>query len=310
MSVCARDAIIIFLLPGLVSLVVMPVFAAEPPAILWEKTFNIRGSDTIQDICLTPDGGFAAVGSTFTYSSKYVTSSGEVFMIRTDPEGNERWNRTYNGTGFAQGSAIASTTDGGFVITGHSSVLQSRDPRLFLLKTDGQGNVEWERTYGEGGTHVGNSVAETSDGGYIACGWTTAGPEMNFDLYLLKISSSGDVIWEKRFGGSRSEEGNAVIETSDGGYLIAGRTDSSGAGSSDMYLARTDASGELLWEKTFGKGFYDVAEDVKEIPGEGYVIAGGISTPLDMISPEMSIKRESVYLVRTDLSGNPVWEKT
>lgn len=310
MSAPTRNVTLFFLILGLLYLGTLPVCAAEPPAILWEKTYDIHGSDTIQDICLTPDGSFATVGNTFTYSSKYVTSSSAVFLIRTDPEGNELWNRTYNGTGFAQGSAIASTTDGGFVITGHSSALQSQDPRLLLIKTDGNGNVEWERTYGEGGTYVGNSVADTSDGGYIVCGWTTAGPAMNFDLYLLRTSSSGDVIWEKRFGGSRPEEGNSVIETSDGGYLIAGRTDSSGAGSSDMYLAKTDASGELLWEKTFGKAFYDVAEDVKEILGEGYVIAGGISMPLDQISPEMSIKRESVYLVRTDLSGDLVWEKS
>lgn len=310
MSVSVRRTISVPLIIGMLSLLIVPVCATEPPAILWEKTFNIHGSDTVKDICRTPDGGFAAVGNTFTYSSKYVTSSSAIFLVRTDSEGNELWTRTYNGTGFAQGSAIVCTTDGGFMITGHSSGLQSQDPAILLIKTDSRGDTEWERNYGKGGTYVGNSVAQTGDGGYIVCGWTTAGPVMNFDAYLLKTSPSGTVIWDKRFGGPGSEEGSSVIETLGGGYLVAGRTDSSGSGSNDMFLVRINASGELLWEKTFGKAFYDVAEDVKEIPGEGYVVAGRISTPLDQTYPELSIKKQSVYLVRTDLSGNLIWEKS
>ncbi len=104
------------------------------------------------------------------------------------------------------------------------------------------------------------------------------------------------------------EEGNAVIELTDGsGFVAAGWTDSRGAGSGDLYLVGTDNDGKVLWEQTYGDTGYDIGEDVKEIPGEGFVIAGEISLPIDRVHPEMSLHKESMYLVRTDTVGNQVW---
>ncbi|MFA5295517.1 MAG: hypothetical protein WC382_08385 [Methanoregulaceae archaeon] len=284
--------------------------ASGPPAMLWEKTFNISGSDTAHDICQTPDGGFVIVGSTFTSSSRYVTDTQAIFLVRTDAGGNELWRKTYQGPGYAQGSAVAVTEDGGFVIVGNGNSALSQHPSILLIRTDAEGNPSWERTYGKGGSYVGESVIQMSDGGYAVCGWMAGEPDMDFQMYVLRTGPSGDMIWEREIGGAGLDHGNALIESPEGGLVVTGWTNSVGAGSGDLYLVMTDASGNVQWEKTYGGSFYDFAEDVKGVPGGGYIIAGMVSGPIDTTNPAMSMQMESIYLVRTDASGNAIWERT
>jgi len=297
-----------FILLIAVCFTISPVVAVDAPDTLWEKTFDFGGSSVLYDICPTHDGGFAAVGTVTTSHKEYVTDTSGILVVRTDPDGHELWHRNYSGPGFSQGSGIAPTTDGGFIVVGNGMHLQSENPALLLLKIDQTGEIEWTQSFGRNGTYVGTSVAQTRDGGYIACGWMTPASEFNIDLYLLRISSSGEMIWETHAGGEKMDEGNAVIELTDGsGFVAAGWTDSTGAGSGDLYLVSTDIDGKVLWEKTYGDTGYDVGEDVKEIPGEGFVLAGEISLPIDCEHPAMSLHKESMYLVRTDTVGNQLW---
>ncbi len=179
-----------FILLIAILLMITPVIAVGAPATLWEKTFDIQGSSVLYDICPTQDGGFAAVGTVTTSHTEYVTDTSEILIVRTDNDGNELWHRNYRGPGFSQGSGIAFTADGGFIVIGNGMHLQSDDPALLLIKTDENGEIEWTRSFGRNGTFVGTSVAQTRDGGYIACGWTTPASEFNMDLYLLRISPS------------------------------------------------------------------------------------------------------------------------
>lgn len=294
----------IFLLTFAV-LITITSAATAPPSLLWEKPFAFHDSTTFEDICPTADGGIAAVGTTTSSHKEYVTDTSEIVVLKTDADGNQLWNRTYEATGFAQASGIAATTDGGFIIIGNSHAVQSDDPSLLLLRIDSEGTPEWQRTFGRNGTFVGTSVAPARDGGYIACGWMSSRQDFNMDLYLLRISSSGEMVWEKMIGNTKSDQGNSVIEVSDGsGFAVAGWTDSTGAGSGDFYLVKTDPEGNVLWEKTYGYIGYDFGEEVREIPGGGFAIAGGTSFPIDREHPAMSLTRESMYLVRTDRDGN------
>ena len=259
-------------------------------------------------MCQACDGGFAAVGNVFVREGGDVTTSSDIVVIRTDARGQQVWSRTLNGAGFAQGSSIEATKDGGFIIAGHTSPDLSLNPSLFLIKMDAYGSAVWERTYGDFGTYVGKSAVQTHDGGYIISGWVKKKTGMNPDLLLLRTDSSGDVVWEEQIGDAGSEEGNAVIETADGGFLVVGRTDSFGAGDNDMYVVKTDSAGSVLWERAYGSTSYDAAEDVQEISGSGYVITGQTTTPVDRMYPQQSIHTSSVYLIRTDMSGNSLWE--
>lgn len=306
------------LIPGSLALLIfialgIPVAAASaagPPAMIWEKTFNITGSDTAKDLCQTPDGGFVFVGSTITSSTPHVTDTKALLLTRTDRDGNELWRRIYQGPGYSQGYAVSATSDGGFVIAGGGSRASSQDPMLLLIRTDAEGNLLWERTYGTAGSYFGESVIQMSDSGYAVCGWMSGYPDLDFQMYVLRTDPSGDVIWEKTFGGAGIDQGSALVESPDGGLVIAGWTHSPGAGNGDLYCIKTDASGNMQWEKTYGGSFYDVAEDIAAVPGGGYILAGMTSGPIDTTNPLMSMQRESMYLVRTDASGNAIWERT
>lgn len=123
---------------------------------------------------------------------------------------------------------------------------------VYLVKTDSSGNLVWEKTFGGTGWDYGNSVKATGDGGYIIAGYTKPSGAAHEDVYIIKTDSSGNLVWETTFGGADSDYSYDVQVTGDGGYIIAGTTLSSGAGFADVYLVKTDSSGNLVWEKTFG----------------------------------------------------------
>jgi len=160
---------------------------------------------------------------------------------------------------------------------------------------------EWSKTFGGSGWDVANSVQQTSDGGYIIAGRTDsygAGPG---DAWLIKTDSSGKEEWSKTFGGSGHDRANSVQQTSDGGYIIAGRTNSYGAGSNDAWLIKTDSSGKEEWSKTFDSR-YDGANSVQQTLDGGYIIAG--------YTGSYGPGYDDAWLIKTDSSGKEEWSKT
>jgi len=162
--------------------------------------------------------------------------------------------------------------------------------------------VEWERTFGGSGSDWGMAVQQTSDGGYIIAGRTDSFGAGSDDVYLIKTDPSGNLVWQRTFGGSGSDWGVAVQQTSDGGYIIAGSTDSFGAGSYDVYLIKTNSSGILIWQKTFGGPGEDRGFAVQETKDGGYIICGSAAN--DIYAPF------DIYLIKTDHHGDKLWERT
>jgi hypothetical protein len=166
---------------------------------------------------------------------------------------------------------------------------------VLLEPVNAQTEAHWQKTYGGTKDDVGLSVEQTSDGGYIIAG-STKGP----DVYLVKTDASGNLLWQKTYGGGGYDIGYSVKQTSDGGYIIAGMTSSFGVGGVDVYLVKTDASGNLLWQKTYGGGGYDIGNSVQQTSDDGYVIAGSISFGAGDLD---------VYLLKTDSSGKQLWQR-
>jgi hypothetical protein len=134
--------------------------------------------------------------------------------------------------------------------------------------------ITFQRTYGGVESDCGQSVTQTADGGYVVAGYTNSFGAGWSDVYLIKTNASGDTIWTRTFGGAGQDHGYSVTQTTDGGYIIAGLTTSFGAGGSDVWLIKTDASGDTLWTRTYGGTYDDYGYSVRQTIDGGYIITG------------------------------------
>ena len=189
---------------------------------------------------------------------------------------------------------VHQTTNGGYITVGTTGDSPNFD--FYLIKTDGNGIEQWTKTFGGTDREQGHSVQQTTDGGYIITGETNSFGNGGRDVYLIKTDGNGIEQWTKTFGGTDSDEGLSVQQTTDGGYIITGKTRSFGNGEDDVYLLKTDASGNEIWSKTFG-GIYDErGYSVQQTTDGGYIITG------EMYG--------DVCLIKTDASGNEQWSQT
>jgi len=176
------------------------------------------------------------------------------------------------------------------------------DDNVFIMKTSARGDSIWYHEYGSGGEDIGQSVIQTSDGGFIIAGSTTSFGQGSGDIYLIKTDSDGNLSWYNTYGYPNWEEALCVIETSDRGLAIIGRTDSGGNGWWDVYLVKTDSLGIMEWWQTYGGEDWDGGRSVVETEDGGFLL--GCYT--------FSFGAGSVdyYLIRTDSLGNEIWHKT
>ncbi|NWG27501.1 MAG: T9SS type A sorting domain-containing protein [Ignavibacteriaceae bacterium] len=213
------------------------------------------------------------------------------------------WTKTFGGSNIDIGHCVELTTDGGFVITGYTRSYGTMSGRnVLLIKTDINGNTLWINAYGGNDDDEGYSVKQTPDGGYIIAGYTKSFGSGLKDVYLIKTDSSGNLQWSKTFGGAQDDEGYSLQLTASGGCVIGGVTSSSGAGSRDVWLIKTDISGNLIWQKTHGGLSSDGAWYVQNTSDGGYVLTGWTFS----YGPGYV---GNTWLVKTDSLGNQQWNK-
>jgi hypothetical protein len=268
------------------------------PELEWSKTFGNLGDDIGQSVRQTSDGGYIIAGFTESYGA----GGDDVWLISTDSNGNKVWDKTFGGTSDDAGWSVQQASDGGYIIAGGTSSYGGGEWDAWLIKTDSNGDKVWDKTFGGTSDDDGISVRQTSDGGYIIAGFTESYGAGGDDVWLISTDSNGDKVWDKTFGGTSDDAGWSVQQTSDGGYVIAGSTSSYGAGGEDVWLIKTDSSGNKVWDKTFGGAFFDDGESVQQTSDGGYIIAG--------YTESYGAGGEDVWLIKTDSNGNKVWDKT
>jgi len=139
-------------------------------------------------------------------------------------------------------------------------------------------NAQWARTYGGGGNDEAWSIQQTSDGGYIVAGLTESFGAGSSDIWILKLSSTGTIEWQRTYGGSSYDTAHSIQQTSDGGYIVAGDTQTFGAGSADYWIIKLFPNGDIEWQRTYGGGSYDTAHSIQQTIDGGYIVAGNTLT--------------------------------
>jgi len=269
----------------------------------WNRTFvgtNVSGGCSVQQ---TTDGGYIIAGWTFTPST-YT----DVWLIKTDTNGNKIWNKTFGTYYWAVGYSVQQTSDGGYIITGESKSFVSPRGDVWLIKTDWKGKKMWDKTFGGISLDWANSVQQTTDGGYIIGGETMsfgAGSYGMSDVWLIKIDSNGYKLWDKTFGGINFDGGYSVKQTNDGGYIITGYIESFGACKSDAWLIKTDSYGNETWNRTFGGTNYDWGNSIQQTTDGGYIITGSTESFGAGLSG-----LPDAWLIKTDSYGNETWKRT
>ncbi len=234
-------------------------------------------------------------------SEKIIKPSDKIAIKNTNNE-TKRWSKTYGGTENDYGYWGEQTYDGGYIITGSYSN-DPYDHDVWLIKTDSNGSLIWEKTYGAGSYEQGYCVQQTFDEGYIIIGRTSSYGVGSSDVWLIKTDISGKMLWDKTFGGKSIDLGHCILQTSDLGYIIVGETFSFGAGEGDVWLIKTDVNGNMIWNKTFGGTLTDRGLSVVLTTDGGYIITGYIEFPDDVVN------YDEVLLIKTDENGTLEWKQ-
>jgi hypothetical protein len=255
---------------------------------LWTRTYGGASYDRGYSVQQTIDGGYIVVGYTYSFGAN-------VYLIKTNSSGDTLWTRTYGGgyPSLYRGFSVQQTTDSGYIVTGVYQTGRFGPTYVYLMKTNSSGDTLWTRTYGSKYYQKGMAVKQTADSGYIVTG-SSSDDGCDYDVYLIKTNSTGDTLWTRTYGnGASVDRGYSVQQTTDEGYIVAGTTYLCG-GYADLYLIKTNSSGDTLWTRIYEGG---AGYSLQQTTDGGYIVTGVSNWA-------------SLYLIKLNLSGDTLWMKT
>ncbi len=211
--------------------------------VLWARLFGDTASTAGFSAVATTDGGVIACGYIDTFTPAW---NRDIYVVRTGGNGDTVWTRHYPNSQYDVAWCISPAANNGFIITGYRNYLGSTGTQLYILRIDGAGNVMWEKNYGQSGNDIGYSGTETEDGGFIFCGESNEQGSEYKPLYLVRTNPVGDTLWTRLLGGFPTSSGSCVQLAGDGGFIIAGGTNSTSPDTwYDVYVVKTDAEGTI-----------------------------------------------------------------
>ncbi|HQO50619.1 MAG TPA: hypothetical protein PK939_09335, partial [Bacteroidales bacterium] len=288
------------------------------------SAYQRGGNQVCKDLIKTWSGGYLATGSTdylwFPWEPKDESATKQpldAILFRFNEQHEFVWKKRYGGEADDAGNALIEHSTGGMYIAGYTKsstgdVTGNHGGSDFWLIKTNPSDLVWQKCYGGSNDEAANDLIETADGGLLIAGYTSSsdgdiginhGQE---DIWLVKISIDGALQWEKTYGGSGNERAAQVLQTTDGGYIIAGYTDSpdgssgKNTGDKDAWLIKVDNTGNIQWQKKYGGPYDDVASSLTINNLGGYTFAGSTA----------SAQSSDVWVVNTDSQGNLVWQKT
>ena len=260
---------------------------------LWNQTFFEGASSEFRHVlCL--DDGFLLVGNVFLPSGNT-----DGYVVRVNGEGNMIWNRIFGGENVDKLFSSVETQDG-FVLVGLTQSF-GNDSDIWVVKIDVDGSEVWNRTYGGAMEDAGRAIKSTEGNHYVVAGYTNSMGNGDYDFLLLKIDASGNMAWNKTYGGSQSDKAYAIAETA-GGCVVGGDTRSKGEGESDAWIIKVDVNGELIWERTAGGEGFDMPTCVTVSDYGGYIMGG--------FTFSFGNGERDFWLFKVDDAGNVLWSPT
>ncbi|MBI5774163.1 MAG: immunoglobulin domain-containing protein, partial [Verrucomicrobia bacterium] len=283
-------------------------------AIVWDKNYGTISDDSLYAVARTTDGGCVVGGYAYAGATGNRTNAGiqnlDFWMLKLDASGNREWERSYGGTGHDLLYSMQQTPDGGYILGGDSgsgadgnkSTAGFGSDDFWVVKLDSNGDKVWDKSYGGTATDQTPRVATTADGGYIFAGKTQSGATGNkttpaygsYDIWIVKVDSSGTKQWEQAIGDSNTEYPYSVEQTSDGGYIISGNL----GGSGDTSVIKLDASGTVLWTLAFGGSLTEANGGVVEAVDGDFVLATGSPSAISGNKTLASLGGSDMWLVK------------
>ena len=247
----------------------------ENGVVTWQKAYGGTGYDVACSVQQTQDGGYIVAGGTVSFGIGGTTN---IWLIKLDASGSITWEKAYGGTGYDVAYSARQTRDGGYILIGRTSSFGAGSDDTWVLKLDASGNITWQKAYGGTGDDRTYAIVQTQEGGYIMAGETTSFSTGDRDIWLVKLDGSGNITWQKTYGGTSDDSASSVEQTQDGGYIVAGSTDSFGKGNLDAWLLKLDSGGGVVWQNTYGGSGIDYASLANQTSDGGYIVAGAMES--------------------------------
>jgi uncharacterized delta-60 repeat protein len=270
--------------------------------IEWQKTYGGSVNDVAHSIQQTSDGGYIVAGET----SSFGTEGQDIWVLKLASDGGIEWQRTYGGDEVVSASSIRQTVDGGYIVVAriHTIGEDKWGNDIWILKLTSDGDIEWQKTYGGNRNDTASFLQQRSDGGYIVVGHTESFGAGGADIWILKLSPAGNIEWQKTYGGSEDEVVNSFQQTSDGGYIAAGRTESFGAGENDFWILKLTSDGDIEWQKTYGESEGEGASSIQQTIDGGYIVAGSTN----IYAEWGSNSRGNIWILKLSSTGATEWK--
>jgi len=305
------------------------LFTNAQPNLEWEKNFGGSNLDEAYSIIQTLDNGYIVVGTSESSNGDISENNGwnDIWIIKLNEIGDIEWEKSFGGTGYDYAYSVQQTLDSGFIITGNTFSFDGDFGEnngwadCFILKIDTIGNLEWSKFYGGTDPDYGNSIIQTTDGGFITAGVSQSNDidvsdnNGGIDIWILKLDNLGNLEWEKNFGGLSSDHAHSIKQTNDEGFIIAGHSSSNnidvsgGNGNIDYWIVKLDNLGNLEWEKSYGGSRNDSAYEIQLTSDGGFIVAGISSSEDGDVSENNSSFYIDCWILKLDSLGSLEWEK-
>ena len=306
---------------------------------LWDRAYGSLGTEGLNSFEQTSDGGFILAGYSSSFGpngNKTANSYGleDIWVVRTDSFGNKLWDVSFGGRAIDWATSVRQTSDGGFVVAGASTSPASGNKSsdswggsdFWVVRFNAAGAKLWDRSFGGDNWDTASTIRQTSDGGFVVGGYSNSGASGNktaagygfSDFWLVRLDGDGNKLWDRAFGGDWDEDMRSLVETPDGGFLLAGRSYSFPSGSKtsahfgyyDWWVIRVDGNGGELWQRSYGGTDDDILRDVNRTVDGGFILSGSSRSSTNGTKTSRWYGRTDYWMVRINGSGEPLWDQT